>query len=87
VGLKRPRARRRLARGSGSLERGGDSPGGGDSPERGGGQALERGRDFVVRRLALERGGGLPEGYRGQLLDGLLQRFGLWALLCLGSRP
>jgi hypothetical protein len=36
VGLKRPRARRRLARGSGSLERGGDSPGGGDSPERGG---------------------------------------------------
>jgi hypothetical protein len=50
-------------------------------------QALERGGSFVVRRLALERGGGTPEGYRGWLLGGPLRRFGPWACLCPGPRP
>jgi hypothetical protein len=42
---------------------------------------LERGGDFVVRRLALERDGSSPEGCRGWLLDGSLRFFGSWALL------
>jgi hypothetical protein len=41
----------------------------------------------VVRRPALERSRGSPEGYRGWLLDGSLRLFGPWAPLCLGPRP
>jgi hypothetical protein len=94
VGLRRPRARRRLSRGSGSLERGGDSPKGASSPRarwrfaRGcvnpsseleiyprGCLPLERGTNFVERRLAIERDGGSPEGFRGWWLDGPLRFF------------
>jgi hypothetical protein len=40
----------------------------------------------VVRRLALERDGGLPERCRGWLFDGSLRLFGSWAFLFLGPR-
>jgi hypothetical protein len=50
-------------------------------------QALERSREFVVWRLALERGGGLNAGHRDWLLDGSLRLFGPWALPCLGPQP
>jgi hypothetical protein len=40
----------------------------------------------VVRRLALERDGSSPEGYRGWLLGGPLRLFGPWALLRPGPR-
>jgi hypothetical protein len=49
-------------------------------------QALERSEGFVVRRLALERDGGSPEGCRGRLFDGPLRLFGPWAFLCLAPR-
>jgi hypothetical protein len=80
VDLGRPRARRILARGFGSIKRGGDSPEGRQALERGGDppeghQALERGGDFVARRLALERGGSLPEGYHDRLFGGPLRLF------------
>jgi hypothetical protein len=37
--------------------------------------------------LALERGGGSPEGHRGWLFGGPLQLFGPWTLLGFGPRP
>jgi hypothetical protein len=47
---------------------------------------LERGGDFVVRRLVLERGRSSPEGCRGWLLDGSMRLSGPWALLRTGLR-
>jgi hypothetical protein len=76
----------------GGLERGGNSLGGlGPLSEakirprwR---QALERGGDFVVWCLALERDGGSPEGCRDWLFEGPLRLFGSWASRCPGPRP
>jgi hypothetical protein len=74
LGVRIPRARRRLARG-------GVKPSSKAEIRPRGHQALERGRDCMARRLALERGGNSLEGYRGWLLEGPLLLFGPWALL------
>jgi hypothetical protein len=71
LGVQTPRAGRRL-------DRGGVKPSSEAETLPRGHQALERGKDFEVRRLALERGGGSPEGYCGRLFGGLLWLF--WAV-------
>jgi hypothetical protein len=74
VGLVQPRARRRLARG-------GVGPSSKAETHPRGRQALERGGDFVVRYLVLERDGDSPKGYRGRPFGGPLWLSGPWALL------
>jgi hypothetical protein len=73
-----PRARRKLARG-------GVKPSSEAEIRPRVRQALKRGRDSVVRRLALERDVGSPEGCHGWLFDGPLRLFGPWTSLCPGS--
>jgi hypothetical protein len=80
VGLRRPRARRRLVRG-------GVRPSSEAEARPRGRQALERGGESVARRLVLERDGDSPEGYRGLPFGGPLRLLGPWALRCFGPRP
>jgi hypothetical protein len=74
VGLRRPRARR-------SLARGGVGPSSKGETRQRGRQALERGGVSAVRRPVLERDRDSPEGYRGRSFGGSLRLSGPWALL------
>jgi hypothetical protein len=80
VGLRQPRARRRLAQG-------GVKPSGEAETLPRGRQALERGGDSAAQCPVLERDGDSSEGYRGRPFGGPLRLLRLWALLCSGSRP
>jgi hypothetical protein len=79
VGLRRPRARRRLARG-------GVRPSSEVETRPRGRQALERSGDSAARRSILERDGDSLEGYRDRPFGGPLRLLGLWALLCSGPQ-